>query len=103
MIMELRNIEDMLQTPEMRQQAAVIRERMRQIMQNKKRFSKKPHAEEINDKLYTPILQLKDKVKEELARLNDTKNKIRVDRDPVRAKYQKQVRTYFERLGRGDK
>ena len=103
MIMELRNVEDMLQNQKLRQKVAGIRDKMRQLEMEKKRHSKKPDKVEIKEKLYSPLVELNKVLEEEIDRLSDTDDKVRVDREPVPSKYKKQVQNYFDRLGSGDK
>ncbi|MCM8540288.1 MAG: hypothetical protein NE328_08435, partial [Lentisphaeraceae bacterium] len=103
MIMELRNVEDMLQNQKLRQRVAGIRDKMRQMEMEKKRHSKKPEKGDIKEKLYSPLVELNKALEEEIDRLSDTDDKVRVDREPVPSKYKKQVQNYFDRLGSGDK
>ena len=102
MIGDLRNIEDLLQDQKLRQKVASIRDRMRQMEMDKKRFSKKPAAEQIQKKLFEPLAELQVEISEELAKMNDTKGKVRIDKDPIPEKYEEQVRNYFNRLGKGE-
>ncbi|MCH2208427.1 MAG: hypothetical protein MK132_21510 [Lentisphaerales bacterium] len=102
MIGDLRNIEDLLQNQELRQQVASIRDRMRQMEMDKKRFSKKPNVDQIRKKLFEPLSELQKEISEELAKMNDTKGKVRMDKDPIPEKYEEQVRSYFNRLGKGE-
>ena len=103
MIMELRKVEDMLQNQKLRQRVAGIRDKMRQMEMEKKRHSKKPEKVEVKNKLYSPLLELNKALDEEIDRLSDTEDKVRVDREPVPSKYKKQVQSYFDKLSSGDK
>ena len=103
MVMELRNVEDMLQNQKLRQRVAGIRDKMRQMEMEKKRHSKKPEMGDIKEKLYSPLVELNKALEEEIDRLSDTEDKVRVDREPVPGKYKKQVQNYFDRLSSGDK
>lgn len=102
MIGDLRNIEDLLQNQKLRQQVASIRDRMRQMEMDKKRHSKKPNIDLIRKKLFEPLAELQKEVSEELAKMNDTKGKVRMDKDPIPEKFEEQVRNYFNRLGKGE-
>lgn len=100
---ELRNIEDFLQNLALRQEVARIRDKMRQMAIDKTRRSKNPSEAEIHKQLYEPLIALQDKINDELSRLNDSEDKVRVDREPVPIEYEKKVRDYFDRLGTGEK
>ena len=103
MIMELRKVEDMLQNQKLRQKVAGIRDKMRQMEMEKKRHSKKPEKVEVKNTIYSPLVELNKALDEEIDRLSDTEDKVRVDREPVPSKYKKQVQSYFDKLGSGDK
>ena len=103
MISELRNVEDMLQNQKLRQRVAGIRDKMRRMEMEKKRHSKKPGSDEIREKLYSPLVELNKALEEEISRLSDTEDKVRLDREPVPARYKKQVQNYFDRLSSGEK
>ena len=74
---------------------------MRQMEMEKKRHSKKPDMDEIRLKLFEPLAILNQQITDELAKLNDTKGKVRLDKEPIPSQYEKQVRNYFNRLGKG--
>ena len=98
-----KHVEDMLQNQKLRQRVAGIRDKMRHLEMEKKRHSKKPEKGDIKEKLYSPLVELNKALEEEIDRLSDTDDKVRVDREPVPSKYKKQVQNYFDRLGSGDK
>ena len=96
----MRDIEEVLPTPELRSQAAAIRDRARQVRVDVKRHSKQPDWELVRMKIYGPLLELQQLVSEELARKNPNEKLVPVDRDPVPDKYSKLVREYYEQLSR---
>jgi len=48
-----------------------------------------------------PLVELRDKVAEELLRREASQALVPIDREPVPADYVEQVRRYYERLGSG--
>ncbi|MCM8537039.1 MAG: hypothetical protein NE334_13960 [Lentisphaeraceae bacterium] len=102
LVNNLRNVEDLLQNQKLRQKVASVRDRLRQMEMEKKRHSKAPTVSVINKSIIEPLAQLQEELNEELSKLNDTKGKIRLDKEPIPEEYEEQVRTYFDRLGKGE-
>jgi hypothetical protein len=48
-----------------------------------------------------PLVELRDRVAEELLRRTSKKAIVPLDRDPVPPKYSEKTRLYYERLGSG--
>lgn len=97
----MRDVEEMVSDPELRAQAAGIRESARSIRREIKRHARKPNWELIRMKVIEPMVELQDRVHEELIRKNGNKSLVPVDRDPVPAEFENAVQKYFEQLGRG--
>ena len=96
----MRDIEEMLTSPELRAQVAMIRDRARQMRVDVKRHSKQPNWALVRTTIYGPMLELQDLVAQELARRNPDENLVPIDRDPVPDKYADLVREYYEQLSR---
>lgn len=97
----MRDVEEMVADPELRAEAARIRENARSIRKEIKRHSREPNWDLIKLKVIEPMYELQDRVHEELIRRSDNKSLIPVDRDPVPAEFEDAVQKYFEELGRG--
>jgi hypothetical protein len=98
----MRDVEEMLDNPDLRAEVARIRDRAREMRIDVKRHSKQPNWELVRTSIYGPMLQLQDRVAEELARLKlDSDQIVPLDRDPVPDRYSELVRQYYERLGAG--
>jgi hypothetical protein len=98
----MRDVEEMLDNPELRAEVARIRDRAREMRIDVKRHSKQPNWELVRTSIYGPMLELQDRVAEELARLKpDSEEIVPLDRDPVPDRYSELVRQYYERLGAG--
>jgi hypothetical protein len=97
---QLRNVEDMLEFPELRNEVATARERVRQMRQDFKRDLKKPDWAVVRLQVINPLVEVRDRIAEELARRGSREALVPVDRDPVPGRYSDLVRTYYERLGK---
>ncbi len=97
----MRDVEEMVADPELRAEAARIRENARDIRREVKRHSKEPNWDLVKLKILDPLTVLQDRVQEELIRKSGKKTTVPVDRDPVPAEFEDAVQKYFEQLGRG--
>ncbi|MEM7785250.1 MAG: hypothetical protein AAF623_18015, partial [Planctomycetota bacterium] len=103
----LRDVEEMVNDPDLRAEASRIRETAREIRRelkqgDKERHSATPNWSLIRLKISQPLKQLQNAVAEELIRRTTQDALIPLDRDPVPVEYQDAVRQYYERLGRGE-
>lgn len=98
----LRNVEELLNNPELRNEAAKIFDRAREVRLNMKRSNEAPQAAHLNTRITQPLIELRDRVVEELSKRDAGKNLAPVDRDPVPAEYRELVKRYYQELGRGN-
>jgi predicted nucleic acid-binding Zn-ribbon protein len=97
----LRDVEEMLADPELRSETARIRDRARGVRMDLKRHSQTPNWDVVASDILQPLVELRDRVLEEARRRQGEEDLAPIDRDPVPAEFQEQVRRYYERLGRG--
>lgn len=97
----LRDVEEMVVDPELRAEAARIRERARAMRAEFKRHSEEPNWELVQAQVAGPLVELRDRVATELLRRTAKQAIIPLDRDPVPPKYSEKTRRYYERLGSG--
>ena len=97
----LRDVEEMVDDPAMRAEAARIRERARAIRAEFKKHSKDPNWELVQQQLAGPLFELQQRVDEELLRRTSKKAIVPLDRDPVPPQYSEKMRRYYEQLGTG--
>lgn len=97
----LRDVEEMLDDPDLRAEAARIRDRARGFRIKLKRHSKEPSWDLVELQVAKPLAELRDRVSEELLRQTSDDAAIPLDRDPVPSRFTEQVRRYYERLGSG--
>jgi hypothetical protein len=96
----LRDIEELVRDPELRAQAARVREAARDFRKEYKRHSKEPQWELVKKMISNPLQELQRRVQEELVRKTAKENElVPLDRDPVPDRFRSELDRYFERLG----
>jgi len=96
----LRKVEEMIDDPALRTEAARVREVAKGVRAEFKRHSVAPNWEMVNAAIRAPLAELRNRLTEELARRESKENLVPIDRDPVPAQYAERVRRYYEDLGR---
>ena len=96
----LRNVEEMLDNPALRNETARVREVAKGVRTEFKRHSTEPNWDLVNTQIKAPLAELRNRVTEELARRESKENLVPIDRDPVPTKYADRVRRYYEEIGR---
>ena len=97
----LRDVEEMVSDPELRGDAARIRDRARGIRTELKRRSAAPNWNLVRVQVAEPLVELSDRVSEELLRRTSKQAVVPLDRDPVPPRYSEKTRRYYENLGSG--
>ena len=86
--------------PNLRSEAARIRDRMRDVRVDLRRHSKAPQWPLVEEMIAQPLRELKRNVQEELIRRSAERNAlVPIDRDPVPDQFTDAVRQYYENLG----
>ena len=97
----MRDVEELLDDPEMRAEAARIRDRVRGAREDYRRHSVEPEPEALRELVAEPIRELRDLVAEEVRRRESPDALVPIDRDPVPPRFAEGVRRYYERIGSG--
>jgi hypothetical protein len=97
----LRDVEEMIDDPELRSEAARVRDRARGVRSDLKRHAKEPNWDLVRETIAGPLVELQKRVAEELLRRESKDARVPLDRDPVPSRYEEDVRRYYERLGSG--
>jgi hypothetical protein len=97
----MRDVEELLDNPDLRAEAARIRDRVRGEREEFKRHSKEPDASKLQGLVADPLNELRKRVTEEIRRRESPDALVPIDRDPVPPRYTEGVRRYYERLGSG--
>jgi hypothetical protein len=95
----LRDVEEMIDQPDLRNEASRLREVARQFRVEGKKSERPPEWDMVRKELAGPLMDLRKRIVEELARRESHENLVPIDRDPVPAKFSELVRRYYEQLG----
>ncbi len=98
----LRNVEELLNQPELRNEAAKVLDNARAMRIDHERNDAAPQVDHLQMRILNPLVELRDRVAEELAK-RDTKNPmVPMDRDPVPPAFRELVKRYYQELGNGN-
>ncbi len=98
----LRDVEELVNDPDLRWQATQIRQAARDLRTEAKKHAADPKWELVKELVANPLRDLERRVSEELIRRAASKNEIvPIDRDPVPSEFSRSVREYYENLGSG--
>jgi hypothetical protein len=95
----LRDVEEMLDEPELRGEVARIRDRARAVRSEVKRHATNPQWDMVRTEISGPLVEVRNRVAEELARREKPDAIVPIDRDPVPTKFSDLVKRYYEKLG----
>jgi len=95
----LRDVEEMLSEPDLRNDVARVRDRARAIRAEFKRHGKEPQWDLVVQQITKPLAELRNRIGEELSLLQSDDAMVPIDRDPVPGRYAELVRRYYENLG----
>jgi len=97
----LRNIGEMLGDEKLKNEAAQVLDEARAMRIDFVRNNMPPQAAVVDQRIRKPLVELRDRVAEELARKTQENPLSPIDRDPVPSEYRDLVRRYYEQLGEG--
>jgi hypothetical protein len=95
----LRDVEQVLDSPDLRNQLATVRERVGVLRGLYHRNGYIPTPGEMQTQVLEPLALARSWVSQELARSEDSHSLAPLDRDPVPDKYSELVQKYYEKLG----
>jgi hypothetical protein len=96
----LRDVEEMIDAPDLRNQVATARERARLLRQQYNKTREKPDWAVVQLQVVKPLVEVRDRIAEELARRGSEQALVPLDRDPVPTRYSDLVKKYYEELGK---
>ena len=96
----LRDVEEIIENPELRNTVAEAREQARLLRRDFRQDLKKPDWTVVQLQILKPLLEVRSRVAEELARRDSKDSLAPIDRDPVPNRYAESVRRYYEELGK---
>ncbi|QEG23598.1 DUF4175 family protein [Mariniblastus fucicola] len=97
----LRDVEEMIADPDLRADAARIRDQAKAIRKDLQRHSPEPDWEKIKMELAEPLAELQSRVTQEILRRDPKNALVPLNREPVPTRYESAVRKYYETLGTG--
>ena len=95
----LRDVEEMLDERDLREEAARVRDRARAMRAEFVRHGTEPQWDLVRHEITDPLTELRQHISDKLARLQSDDARVPIDRDPVPDRYAELVRRYFENLG----
>lgn len=98
----LREAEELLDLPDLRDAVASARERARVMRQDYRQKGTLPDWESVQLEIVGPLVEVRREIAAELARREPGENLAPIDRDPVPTPYLELVRRYYEDLGRSE-
>jgi hypothetical protein len=96
----LRDVGDLVETPEMRNAIASALEQARRLRRDFRQDQKKPDWTVVQLQIVQPLVEVRNRVAEELARRDSKDSLAPIDRDPVPNRFAESVRRYYEELGK---
>ena len=98
----LSNIEEMLPEDDLRNEVAKVLDEARSMRIDFRRDNAPPEAATIEQRITNPLIELRGRISEELAKMNKDNPIAPIDRDPVPSEFRDLVRRYYEELGAGN-
>jgi len=95
----LRDVEEMFSEPDLRNDVARVRDSARAIRAEFTRHGTEPQWDLVVQQITKPLAELRNRIGEELAKLQSDEAMVPIDRDPVPGRYAELVRRYYENLG----
>jgi hypothetical protein len=96
----LRDVEEIVDSPDLRNAVAAARERARLLRQDYTRNLKRPDWAVVQLEVVKPLIEVRDQISDELARRESKDSLAPIDRDPVPNRFAESVRKYYEELGK---
>ncbi len=97
----LRDVEEMVDSSELRNQLQTVRERLRAERVEFKRTGLEPTKWDlVRVQVMKPLVEVRQRLEEELAKRDNREAMVPIDRDPVPGRFSELVRKYYENLGK---
>ena len=95
----LREVEEVIEIPELRNQVSEVRQSARDIRRENKENGKPPMWDLVDMQILRPMTEINKRLERRLSLRQPKRELIPVDHEPVPAQYSELVRRYYERLG----
>ncbi len=97
----MRNVEDLVDDPALRDQLTQARERATLMRSEYRRLGSAPKWSMVSMEIQRPLVEVQKWLQEELNRKKNPEKLTPIDRDQVPRQYSDLVRKYYERLSSG--
>ena len=97
----LRDVESMISDPRLQAEVQKVLDRARSARAEFKRHTQTPNWDLVRTTVHQPMIELQQRLADEIAKQESPDSLVPVDRDPVPTRYRDLVRGYYERLGSG--
>lgn len=97
----LQQVQELLTDPALANEAARVADEARAMRVDHQRNNEPPQADELRTRISEPLVELRNRVLEELARKGAENPNVPIDRDPVPPAFRDLVRRYYTELGEG--
>jgi hypothetical protein len=97
----MRDVEQVVDSVELRNRLAEVRERVAGFRAEYRLRGRKPPTEIVRIQVLQPMIEIGVQLQEDLARLENARSLVPLDHDPVPDNYSELVRKYYEKLGGG--
>jgi hypothetical protein len=97
----MRDVEQVVDSVELRNRLATVRERVAGFRAEYRSRGHKPPADIVRVQVLQPMTEIRIQLQEDLARLENARSLVPLDHDPVPDNYSELVRKYYEKLGGG--
>jgi hypothetical protein len=98
----LGEVEELLDSPDLRTEVARVRDRVRVARSEYNRHGEPPRWDLVEMEMASPLGEVRDRLIQELARRQSPEALVPIDRDLVPPRYSELVRRYYENLGATD-
>lgn len=98
----LRKVEEVLEQPQLRSDASKVLDRAREMRIDYRRNDTAPQWDLVQTTVVDPLVELRNRISEELALKEKDNPLVPIDRDPVPGPYRDLVRKYYEKLASGE-
>lgn len=98
-VTRLGEVEELLESPDLRTEVARVRDRVRVTRSEFRRHGEPPQWDLVQMEMVGPLNEVRDRLTQELARRQSPEALVPIDRDLVPPRYTELVRRYYENLG----
>src|SRR6185436_8210880 len=100
---QLRDVEQMVDNPDLRNAIAAAREQARLMRAAFTKSGEKPDWDKVEISVLKPLVEVRDRIADELARRGNKDALKPIDKDPIPVRFVDSVAKYYEQVGKDSK